>query len=367
MSRCFKNAALVPLALMLICAVSPAAACEFNLTGKLYVSQANGPQLTLLLTQRGTTVSGRAQWFVSASGALQNEGGVSGQASGRDVELRIVWQNPSIHRIAWYRGTYRDDGVIDGITHPDHDPTLRTRWELLPRRCQPDPPTLAIRNDVSGKLKLDFAVATHGRTYGTFRVFRDDAEILARPVSMPGNAGNKGFAFIAADVPEAAKFHVCFEIDGGNTVCGGKVQRPMSEREVSAASVALPGSGVMGPDKVRPEGGGANVDAAPPLATSSYTAGGPGPSSAGRCQPGLVWRQASISDRVCVTPELRMRIRAENTTAAGNYDPAGAYGPNSCRSGLVWREAFDGDTVCVNPSIRAQVAEENRTAAEHRQ
>jgi hypothetical protein len=78
---------------------------------------------------------------------------------------------------------------------------------------------------------------------------------------------------------------------------------------------------------------------------------------AATCKAGYVWRAASPSDRVCVTPVSRTKVAEENRAAAQGVQPGAA---PTCRSGLVWREAFSGDVVCVTPERRAAVREENR-------
>lgn len=89
------------------------------------------------------------------------------------------------------------------------------------------------------------------------------------------------------------------------------------------------------------------------------------PGSAGQCRPGFVWREAGPADRVCVTPESRALVRAENREADARRSPTGgAYGPMTCRMGFVWREAFAGDYVCVTGERRTAVREENRLAAQ---
>lgn len=82
-----------------------------------------------------------------------------------------------------------------------------------------------------------------------------------------------------------------------------------------------------------------------------------------RCRSGFVWREASDSDFVCVTPESRARASQENAVASSRVNPDGPYGANTCLAGFVWREAFEGDVVCVTPEIREQVRQENATAA----
>lgn len=85
------------------------------------------------------------------------------------------------------------------------------------------------------------------------------------------------------------------------------------------------------------------------------------------CKSGYVWREAGPDDRVCVPPESRTRVAAENRVAFQRRDPEGAYGADSCMSGYVWREAFNGDVVCVTPDVRQLVREENRVGASRRE
>jgi hypothetical protein len=80
------------------------------------------------------------------------------------------------------------------------------------------------------------------------------------------------------------------------------------------------------------------------------------------CKPGFVWRVATASDLVCVTPESRARVAQENNTARSRVQP----GSNTCLSGFVWREAFQGDLVCVTPEVRRLVREENQVGASRR-
>jgi hypothetical protein len=81
------------------------------------------------------------------------------------------------------------------------------------------------------------------------------------------------------------------------------------------------------------------------------------------CPQGYVWREASPSDHVCVTPVQRMRAAAENATAAAHVNQTDqTYGPNTCVSGYVWREAYVGDVVCVMPAERDAAKNENAQA-----
>ncbi len=80
-----------------------------------------------------------------------------------------------------------------------------------------------------------------------------------------------------------------------------------------------------------------------------------------QCAQGYVWRMASPTDYVCVTPQAREDAAKENDLANERREPnGGAYGPNTCRPGFVWREAFPGDFICVPPHARTRIAEENR-------
>jgi len=81
------------------------------------------------------------------------------------------------------------------------------------------------------------------------------------------------------------------------------------------------------------------------------------------CIPGFVWRGANANDAVCVRPEVRDQVAADNRRAAERRQPGGgAYGPNTCKPGYVWREAFPGDAVCVPPATRAQAKRDNADA-----
>jgi hypothetical protein len=81
-----------------------------------------------------------------------------------------------------------------------------------------------------------------------------------------------------------------------------------------------------------------------------------------RCLQGFVWREASPSDHVCVTPAVRSETRDENTLAASRRAGGGAFGPDTCRQGFVWREAFSNDHVCVPPASRSRAAADNAAA-----
>lgn len=85
------------------------------------------------------------------------------------------------------------------------------------------------------------------------------------------------------------------------------------------------------------------------------------------CLQGYVWREASPTDKVCVTPARRTQVANENAQAESHQSPnGGAFGPETCLPGYVWREAFPGDRVCVTPSSRTLAANENLEAMETR-
>lgn len=81
------------------------------------------------------------------------------------------------------------------------------------------------------------------------------------------------------------------------------------------------------------------------------------------CLPGFVWREATPTDLVCVTPDVRAETAQENALAAARRSPSGGpYGPNTCLPGFVWREAYPGDVVCVPPPSRSRAAADNAQA-----
>jgi hypothetical protein len=81
------------------------------------------------------------------------------------------------------------------------------------------------------------------------------------------------------------------------------------------------------------------------------------------CVEGFVWREASPTDHVCVTPEIRAETAADNQQADARRNPSGGpYGPDTCLEGYVWREAFPNDHVCVTPRTREQAAGDNSQA-----
>lgn len=83
------------------------------------------------------------------------------------------------------------------------------------------------------------------------------------------------------------------------------------------------------------------------------------------CINGYVWREASPTDHVCVTPPNRTLTAEENGLADSRRDPGqGGNGPLACAVPYVWRDAFDGDAVCVTVDRRTQAHDDNAHAAE---
>ncbi|WP_084963447.1 hypothetical protein [Thermoactinospora rubra] len=80
------------------------------------------------------------------------------------------------------------------------------------------------------------------------------------------------------------------------------------------------------------------------------------------CRQGYVWRVARASDLVCVTPQTRDRVAADNAAKHSRWTD-GAYGPHTCVVPYVWREAFPGDDVCVSVQERQRAADDNRASA----
>jgi hypothetical protein len=79
------------------------------------------------------------------------------------------------------------------------------------------------------------------------------------------------------------------------------------------------------------------------------------------CAQGYVWREASSTDRVCVTPATRTETAADNALAGARHEP----NSTTCIQGYVWREAYLGDVVCVTPATRAQAKTDNAEAYDH--
>lgn len=97
------------------------------------------------------------------------------------------------------------------------------------------------------------------------------------------------------------------------------------------------------------------------LTTPAHAAGNYGPDT---CLQGWVWREATPTDHVCVTPDTRTQTANDNSQAGARRDPnGGPYGPDTCLQGWVWREAVANDHVCVTTATRSQAASDNSQAA----
>jgi hypothetical protein len=73
------------------------------------------------------------------------------------------------------------------------------------------------------------------------------------------------------------------------------------------------------------------------------------------CGGGLVWREATPGDQLCVSHQVRAAMALDNAHAASRVG-----GPNgACRQGFVWREATPADHVCVTPATRALIRSQN--------
>ncbi len=102
----------------------------------------------------------------------------------------------------------------------------------------------------------------------------------------------------------------------------------------------------------------------PPMSPPSVnTSNAPSNTPPGTCIQGYVWREASPTDHVCVTPNVRDQAAYDNSQASARRNPnGGPYGPDTCLQGYVWREAFPNDHVCVTPETRAQAQYDNSQA-----
>lgn len=80
------------------------------------------------------------------------------------------------------------------------------------------------------------------------------------------------------------------------------------------------------------------------------------------CLQGYVWRESRPGDVVCVTPQSRAVVAAENAKAASRRESGPRDGVYWCLTGFVWREAYNGDTTCVPPHARERVRAENDLA-----
>lgn len=98
-----------------------------------------------------------------------------------------------------------------------------------------------------------------------------------------------------------------------------------------------------------------------------------------RCQAGYVWRQVRPDDLVCVLPQVRAQVQADNQLAVqrrvGGFRHSLCEPGTPCREpvqriacqpGFVWREAVANDFICVTPAARAQAQDDNLRARRRR-
>jgi hypothetical protein len=102
------------------------------------------------------------------------------------------------------------------------------------------------------------------------------------------------------------------------------------------------------------------------------------PKNPDTCLPPYVWRAVNKDDRVCVTTDVRKKVRDDNALAARRRvpptkktvcpkPPASCFNVDpTCKPGFVWRSAVPGDLVCVEPEQRKQAAIDNAAAAQRR-
>jgi hypothetical protein len=84
------------------------------------------------------------------------------------------------------------------------------------------------------------------------------------------------------------------------------------------------------------------------------------PAQAPACKPGFVFREAFPGDAVCVTPQTRAQVMADNRDAMLHR-----VSPNkeTCIQGYVWREANPQDHVCVLLETKHETDKDNQLAA----
>lgn len=101
-----------------------------------------------------------------------------------------------------------------------------------------------------------------------------------------------------------------------------------------------------------------------------------------RCIDGYIWRQLRPDDKVCVRPETRAQMLADNRLSPERTMPRVSIprcplsrpcptpppptGPAPCRSGFVHRAAVADDFACVTPAARDQAQADNRAAPTRR-
>lgn len=89
-------------------------------------------------------------------------------------------------------------------------------------------------------------------------------------------------------------------------------------------------------------------------------AAAPAAAQSDSCRAGFVPRLADPQDQVCVAPQTRAQILADNAAAAQRRAPGGG---DACLFGYVWRLANEADHVCVTQETRRQTISDTAAAA----
>ena len=151
---------------------------------------------------------------------------------------------------------------------------------------------------------------------------------------------------------------------------------PVADKSAASASLAVavtptpaltpPPTGTPEPSTPEPPTPEPSTPAPPTPSPTPIPTPTPPPVDPNTCISGYVWRAAWDTDFVCVTPDERTRVAADNAAAPTRVDPGGAYGPNTCIPGFVWRVARPEDLVCVTVEERTRVAADNAAAPTRR-
>lgn len=218
--------------------------------------------------------------------------------------------------------------------------------------------TFTVTNPASAPDRVVFEAVAGGGADGTWFTVEEPQRLVTGGGSVsylvriavpagaaPGSYSLQGRAYSADTAPEeSSRLSGRVALEARPTV---RPARPWWPYAV-AAGLAVVVLGTVGWLLLRPG------DAPPPA---------PPPPPAAPCLPGFVVREAVPGDGVCVTPETRAEVLADNALADQRRSPTGgAYGPDTCLQGFVWREAVPGDVVCVPPETRSRTFADNAQA-----
>jgi len=313
LSRAKSLIAITSCVLAVAACPSPGRACEsWALAGDYALRQSNGIDVSLHFERTGDRLTGQAR-FYSTQFSQEIAGPLEGYIEGNQLHFRVSWYLLSNTCLKYYglipvwcwSDKYDENGIYEA--------TISDRGEVRGSNYPFERPQA--RTDWF--LKTDLACAPQGSASSS------SAPVLIIMPPKPVDPVTITDGDMARDV----------------VVGGAGLPVPVPQRQPTP----IP------PDPIKP------VSPLPMIPVLASTAS--------RCKEGFVWREASTDDQVCVTPESRERVRAENQSASARVDPNGAYGPNTCLAGFVWREALAGDLVCVTPEVRALVRQENAEAA----